>query len=212
MPFRYACFISYPSVTGNLGKSIIQRLTTTLKDRLELDLREGVFLDEERLKPSSIYNEQLARDLCQSICWIVVYLPIYEEHSYCNREFTAMEHLLEKRIEFLGDRANPELGMIIPVIFRGFEDLPSRIKGRFQCSNFSKFLTYSLDFSQEKEYETKIQEIVDIIGEHAKTFKHLGLEMCKKCDSFALPTAEECPPWREESKKEQMLPFHEVKQ
>jgi len=60
MPFRYACFISYSSVTTELGRKIIDRLTTTLKNHLDLEIKEGVFIDKERLKPGSRYNEQLA--------------------------------------------------------------------------------------------------------------------------------------------------------
>lgn len=209
MPFTYACFISYPSLNGKLGKSIIKRLTTALKDQLELELREGVFLDEERLKPGSRYNEQLARDICQSICWIVVYLPIYEKHPYCNREFTAMEHLAEKRIKLLGNNVNPEFGMIIPIIFRGAEDLPSRIKNNYQCCDFSRFSTSSLDVRQKNEYEKQIREIAKSIINHSKIYRELELDII--CDSFELPPEGECPPWRDESKKKSNpLPFHEV--
>ncbi|MCX9011025.1 MAG: toll/interleukin-1 receptor domain-containing protein [Candidatus Methanoperedens sp.] len=209
MPFKYACFISYPSVSGKLGKKIIKEFTDELKGHLELDITEEVYIDKERLQPGSLYNEDLAEAICQSACMIVVYVPIYEEHPYCNREFTAMERLVEKRMRLLGEGAKAKYGLIIPVIYHGMEKLSPRIKDNIHCCDFSKFLTATLTISQKKEYQDKIKEIVNVIVNFSKTFKQLNTDICNDCNSFKLPSLEECPPWREEPKKSAPLPFHQ---
>src|SRR5215208_4194003 len=117
MKFKYSCFISYCHGRKDLTKTFIDQLKETLESYLEPWLDEEVYIDEDRLLPGYRYNEALAKAICQSICMIVVYTPKYERHSYCRREFAAMERIERSRKELLDNRADAEVGMIIPVIF-----------------------------------------------------------------------------------------------
>src|SRR5690349_15742687 len=131
MGFKYSCFISYRHGQFELTKTFVEQLYTALSGELEtmVDKDVGVYIDKQRLLPGYFYNEDLAKAICQSICMLVVYSPSYEESDYCKREFEAMYRLQQQRFGLLGV-ANPESGMIIPVIFRGvLDDLPERMRG-----------------------------------------------------------------------------------
>jgi TIR domain len=201
MPFKYACFISYCHGQFELTKSFVQQLKVALKAELEPMLDEEVYIDEERLKPGFNYNEELAKAICQSVCMIVIYSPRYERHLYCLREFAAMELIEESRRRLL----NPELahgrGFIIPIIFRGNDDLPIRITSSKHYVDFSKFTLATSDISRNPEYIEEIQKIAKIIYEHYKAFDDLDTDPCNSCTSFALPKDEQLLPWRDKPKK-----------
>src|SRR5215510_8791933 len=91
MPFKYSCFISYCHGKEDLVRTFIEELKKALKRHLDAYLDEGVYIDEERLRGGDLYNEKLAEAICQSVCMIVVYMPKYERHPYCLREYAAME-------------------------------------------------------------------------------------------------------------------------
>src|SRR3954447_18759174 len=107
MAFKYSCFISYCHGQEELMKGFMDQLKRALKAELEPLLDEEVYIDDERLKPGSLYNEALASAICESICMIVVYSPRYERHEYCRREFAAMESLEQPRKQMLGRGAPP---------------------------------------------------------------------------------------------------------
>src|SRR4051812_35751103 len=119
MPFKYACFISYCHGQGELMRRFIDELTRALKNCIDPYLDEEVYIDQERLQPGFSYNEALAMAICQSLCMIVVYVPKYERHPYCLREFRAMEILEERRFRLLSEQSRRHRRMIIPVLFRG---------------------------------------------------------------------------------------------
>lgn len=197
MKFKYSCFISYVHGRKDLTKTFIDQLKETLDSYLEPYLDEEVYIDDKRLLPGYHYNEALAKAICQSICMVVVYTPKYERHSYCLREFAAMERIERSRRKLLGDRADAEFGMIIPVIFRGSEeDLPDRLKKVIHHSDFSKFSTVSPKISRNKKYVDEIEKIAKVVHEHYKTFVGLDEKPTNQCDSFEMPSEEEVEPWR----------------
>lgn len=100
MALKYSCFISYRHAEGELHRRIIRDLFEALSEELELHVGEKIFLDEERLRGGFLYNEVIAEALCMSACMVLVYTPTYFdlEHSYCAREFRAMEALEEYRL------------------------------------------------------------------------------------------------------------------
>jgi hypothetical protein len=172
-------------------------LKETLESYLEPWLDEEVYIDEDRLLPGYRYDEALAKAICQSICMIVVYTPKYERHSYCRREFAAMERIERSRKELLGDRADAEVNMIIPVIFRGSEDdLPDRLKKVIHHCDFSKYSTVSPDISQNQQYVDEIEKIAKVVYGQYKTFVDLDEKISNHCDLFELPSEEEAEPWR----------------
>jgi hypothetical protein len=197
MKFKYSCFISYCHGRKDLTKTFIDQLKATLESYLEPYLDEEVYIDDKRLLPGYRFNEALAKAICQSICMIVVYTPKYERHSYCLREFAAMERIEKSRRKLLGGRADAEVGMIIPVIFRGSEeDLPDRLRKVIHYCDFSKFSTVSPDISKNQQYVDEIEKIAKVIHEHYETLVGLDEEITNQCDSFQLPSEEEVEPLR----------------
>ena len=138
MAFKHACFISYCHGQHDLIKGFIDQLKSALKAELETLLDEDVYIDEERLKPGYKHEESLTRAICESVCMIVVYSPRYERHEYCMREYEAMVKLEEGRRKLLGP-AGRGRGFIIPVILRGGDDVPPRIREHLHYADFSRF-------------------------------------------------------------------------
>jgi hypothetical protein len=197
MPFQYSCFISYHHGQGDLMKRFIDELEETLQSSLEPYLREQVFIDQDRLLPGYRYNEALARAICQSVCMIVVYSPIYERSSYCLREFTAMQLLEARRFKAMEDSVSSQCGLIIPILFRGkAEDLPPRIRGHIHFCDFSKFTTASTKMTRHKEFVGKIEQIARYVYDLYENFQRHGVDPCSQCLSFRLPDETEVQPWR----------------
>lgn len=197
MPFKYSCFISYCHGQYDLVKEFIRQITEALQGSIDSYLDQEVYIDE-RLGPGYHYNEELAQAICQSICMIVIYTPKYESHSYCKREYIAMERIEKKRLELLADRSN-NMGMIIPIIFRGEEtDIPPRIKDRIHFYDFRDFTLATQEIKRNSKYAGEIERIAEIIHRFSKLFRERGIDPCE-CDSFSLPSEKdiELESWRE---------------
>ncbi len=166
----------------------IEELKKALDCYLDPYFDETVYIDQERLKPGYRFNEALAKALCESLCMVVVYVPKYEKHGYCLREFAAMEYLEDKRRKAMGSSTNPERGMIIPVILRGdWATLPDKIKSKRHCADFSKYTTVTPKFLTNHEYVDKIQQIVQAICELHQDIASTGVDVWTGCDEFRLP-------------------------
>lgn len=191
MPLRYSCFISYCHGEGELMRRFIEDLTVALKSYLEPFFDEEIYIDEERLEPGYHYNEALATALCQSVCMIVVYVPKYERHSYCLREFEAMERIeiRRKKVAKLGR----DKGMIIPIILRGTP--PEKLRSRRQTLDFSKYTTVSPRISRNRKYVEKIDEVAQSIYALFQELKNGGQAVWSNCDEFALPPEQDIQPW-----------------
>jgi hypothetical protein len=196
MAFKYACFVSYCHGQYELVKTFMDQLKAALKAELEPLLDEEVYVDEERLRSGYHYNEELAKAICQSVCMIVVYSPRYERHEYCIREFEGMELLETRRRELLGLSGDLARGFIIPVILRGGDDVPNRIKQHKHYSDFSKFSLASTDIIRNPEYVEEIRKIASVIYERYKVFRTIGTDPCASCDAFQLPRASDVVAWR----------------
>lgn len=73
MPLQYSCFVSY----RHSQDDIVQELVASLKRELSRWLDMDVYVDKERLKGGMLFNRELAKALCESVCLIVVYTPTY---------------------------------------------------------------------------------------------------------------------------------------
>lgn len=157
-----------------------------LRDALEPYFEDGVYIDEERLRPGYEFNHALAQALCHSLCMIVIYVPRYDQQEYCVREFRAMELLERRRRELAGGKLPIEKGMIIPIVFRpGAGGIPARIKGRVHYADFSKFTTASPDIRSNPEYVNKIEEIAAYIDDLSHCLS--GVDTCHDCPNFVIP-------------------------
>lgn len=194
MPLRYSCFISYCHGEGELMRRFIEDLTAALKTYLDpyFDQDEQIYIDQERLRPGYLYNEALATALCQSACMVVVYVPKYERHAYCRREFEAMERIEARRRQIA--KVSRERGMIIPVILRG-SPVPEKLRGRRQMLDFSKYTTVTTKITRNRKYVEEIDRVAQAINAVYQELKKAEPEICSNCNDFALPTEQEAQPW-----------------
>jgi hypothetical protein len=209
MPFRYSCFISFRHGQRALAERIINDLYDALSNEMELFLsNKKVYVDWERLQGGDFYNEALALALCESVCMVVVFTPTYfdKEHTFCAREYKAMEELEKKRLKLLSSQDDKEHGLIIPIIFRGEKFLPAGIKSRRHYYNFENFLLCNKKISQHRDYALKIKKIAEYIADRCMTLEALDEDPCGGCESFTLPPEEEIRHWIEEVKGSRM-PF-----
>ena len=195
MPFKYACFISYPHGQSIVMNPFIEQLTEMLKGFLEIYMDEEVYKDDERLKPGYKFNESLAEAICQSVCMIVVYSPIYENRTYCLREYATMEKIEEDRFKLIGQALSPDRGMIIPIILRGSDDLPPHIQGNIHYADFSQFMLEETTINKA-EYRKKIEDIAKHIYELRKKFKELNMDPCGGCAGYKITPESELKSWR----------------
>ena len=193
--FKYACFVSYCHGQYELMNTFIDQLKAALDAYLDPLLDEQVFIDRERLLPGYKYNETLAQAICQSVCMVVVYSPKYERHEYCVREYEAMAALEESRRLLLGP-AGRGRGFIIPVILRGNDNVPQRIRDHVNYSDFSKFTLATPRLASNPDYVGEIQRIAQVIYEQYRVFSNVGANPYADCDKFALPPAADVAPWR----------------
>jgi hypothetical protein len=196
MAFKYSCFVSYCHGQHGLVTGFIDQLVSALKAELEAFLDEEVYIDSERLKPGYKYNEKLAEAICQSVCMLVVYSPRYERHEYCIREYEAMAQIEQKRTALLG--ASDGRGFIIPIILRGADDIPDRIKKHVHYNDrFAKFTLAATDLIRNPEFIGEIQKIAAVIYEHYRDFEHATVDPCSGCSTFVLPAPTDLKPWRD---------------
>jgi hypothetical protein len=193
MPFEYSCFISYRHCKNQLGKRIINEFYDALSGELELMTDKAAFLDKDRLEAGYFYNEELAKSLCKSVCLIMIFTPTYFDidHTYCAREYKAMEKLEEERLRLLDNQNGQTHGLIIPIVFRGEGYLPPEIKNRRQYEKFDSFLLSDDEMGKHPLFASKIRKIAEYIAERCGAFESVSEDPCKDCSGFALPTEDD---------------------
>jgi hypothetical protein len=126
---------------------------------------------------------------------VVVYSPKYERHDYCVREYEAMVALEGARRALLGPGGRGR-GFIIPVILRGSDNIPQRIRDHVHYADFSKFTLATPRLASNPDYVEKIQQIAQVIYDQYRAFSDLGAKPCTGCEGFSLPSASALAPWR----------------
>jgi hypothetical protein len=195
MPVKYSCFISYPHGSqGNFWESIMKQLKCELENRIGPLLDETIYMDNYELKIGVNLDKELAKAICQSVCMIVVFTPLYESRSgkYGLREFLAMRRIEDKRMAILSQHGfNTNHRMIIPIVVKGDpdEELPPEIKKITHYDISKILLTGELN---TPEFRDKLFEIVQHIYKNSKNIKELEKKgVTQDCDSSELPTVEE---------------------
>ena len=106
--FEWACFISYRYGDDELTQSFIKELHRALKSYINANFvgKLKVYWDENRLQGGDLIDQELATNLCKSVCMILVYTPFYfdKDHRYCSREYKAMEILEQQRSKAIGEK------------------------------------------------------------------------------------------------------------
>ena len=198
MPLRNACFISYRHGQHDLIRCFIDDFHTALSSELEPMLGgQPVYLDRERLQGGDFFPRGLARNLYESATMIMVYTPTYFdiEHSYCAKEYKAMEALEAVRLASLGSLSTREHGLIIPVILRGEQHLPTEIKQSRHFYNFDGFLLGGPRISRHHRFAEMMRQIASYVCDRVAELTRLDGELFATADTFCLPTDEDIAPF-----------------
>jgi hypothetical protein len=188
MAFKYSCFISYCHGQRDILSGFIDQFANALSSELELRMDQEVYVDKSRLKPGYIYDEALARAICESVCMIVVCSPRYLRHAYCRREYEAMRQLEERRRALLGEAAHGR-GFIIPVILREDAALMAYIGDRAHYCDLSRFGLRTRKLVESRAFREAIETIAQVIYEQYRSFETLPVDPCASCREFRLPDA-----------------------
>ncbi|MEO7709253.1 MAG: toll/interleukin-1 receptor domain-containing protein [Caldimonas sp.] len=192
--FQYSCFISYSHGEGDLVRGFVTQFKAALKDELEtLIAGRKPFIDDD-IPYGAKWDPYLAKALCHSVCMVVIYTPVYGQKVFCRREFKAMEELEERRLAML-QGASPTLGLIIPVVMRGFAQLPQPIGPR-QAVDFSHFTLADVQMNRHPGFAPKVKEVAERIADHFWRLQALEDEACKFCDAYQMPAPPPETDWR----------------
>jgi hypothetical protein len=196
MAFRYSCFISYRHTTEYKGRVYTQRIVEDLKAELELRVAHEVYRDTERLKGAEFYQESLATAICKSVCMVVLFWPTYfsEEHTFCAREFRAMEELERQRLLLLEDEAERQNGLIVIIALRDFALIPQEIRERRLCKNFEPY-TLKSNMRRNPGFQQDVIDISKYISDRVRVFATVDTQRLPECEQFRLPAAGEILTW-----------------
>lgn len=190
MPLRNACFVSYRHGQYELMKEFTADFCTALCSELEPMLDGGgVYLDNERLRGGDFYNDALTRNLYESATMVMLYTPTYfhQEHTYCAREYKAMEALERERLSRLGLVSDTNHGLIIPVVLRGLKHLPEEIRRSRKCYDFESFQLGGRRLSRHPRFAPAIREIATYVYDRYRELRELPEEAFSGGDRFSLP-------------------------
>ena len=197
MPFTNVCFISYRHGGQEHSRKLIESFYQTLAGQLDLYIPGSrVYLDARRLRGGDFFDQELASQLCRSVCMILLFNPFYFDLSnpYCAREYRAMVGLEQQRLGLLPQGAAQRKSLIIPVVIRGEESLPEELKRHRQYYSFAKTLLGPADFRQRRCME-HIFKIAGDIFDRYQMFRSAGIDPCSQCDTFQFPTELEIRDW-----------------
>jgi hypothetical protein len=196
MPFKYSCFISYRHATQYKGRDYVDHFVEELKAELELQVAHEVCRDIERIKGAEFYQEVLAASLCKSLCMVVLFWPTYfsREHTFCAREFKAMEALEEQRLKLLDDEAERKNGLIVIIALRSFELIPKSIRDKRICKDFEKYTMFG-DMRRDPAFQKEVMDLSRYIADRVRIFLTLQADPFTDCEQFRLPAEQEILPW-----------------
>jgi len=198
MAFQYACFVSYRRhEQSQVAERFISDLCNALRNELAMQMDEDLYVDRERMRIGTLFNEALAGALCRSVCMVIVYTPTYfsRQHLYCAREYKAMEGIEQSRLAHLSDRDRRDHGLILPVVLRGMNSLPQELRSRKHCYDFERFSLTSRELARNKAFETKVREMAEVILQRKRLLDAVGTDMTCDCDRFLFPSEDLVGPW-----------------
>jgi serine/threonine protein kinase len=205
---KYSCYLSYPH--SEAIRPFVDQVYKSLSNELELLNRYPVF-DDRNMNFGAALNAGLVDALTESACLIVVYAPTYFDSKYCAREYLAMEELEELRLNLLAPEKKSR-SLIIPIIFRGIDRLPAKIKESRQYFDFTDFTSASPDLMKSPQFARSIEQIARQLDESCRAFEEAP-EAFVIPEGFLLPTDEEAESFIERvllgSKPPPPFPIHE---
>ena len=188
MPIKYSCFISYKG--GDAATEEARDFHSSLGRELPKWTSFPIFRDETRINGGDKLDPTLAHALCESACMVMIYTPSYFDRAstWCAREFMAMEFLESKRLKTIGRRIDTH-GLIIPLVYRGWEYFPDIIKTRHSY-NFESSV-YGKSYMDSKEYIDAVKKIAEYISLRCNELDFTNKDLYKDCSKFELPPADE---------------------
>jgi hypothetical protein len=182
MPFKNACFLSYRHAQFRLMRNFVEQFHDALASELEPLTDLPVYQDSIRLQGGDVFNEHLPRNLCESVCMVMIYTPTYfsPDHLYCAREYAAMKDLEKMRLSGLRDRSH---GLIIPVVLRDFDRLPDEIRSVRQVHQLDQFGLASVSLTKIKGYDVRIRSLAAYVAERCRDLEHVE----PNCEGFEMP-------------------------
>jgi len=190
MAFEFCCFISYPHGQDNVLVPFVNDFVDGLSKEIYAQTRKKIWIDYKFLKGGDRINEEIGPNICKSACMIALYTPLYfdAEHTYCAREFRAMELLEQERMVYLVEKGH---GLIITVILRGAKRFPKVLES---SRKYYKFDDIELNDPVDKiqvRYAQEIKEIAEYIIDRCESLDEVEAEIKHDCDGFCLPSEEE---------------------
>lgn len=194
MPFKYSVFFSYRHSLHKEGFETQRKIIESLQFELSTLCDLPVYQDHTRLQAGDEFNMELATSLCQSIAMVSLYWPTYFslQHSYCAREYKAMEHLERKRLNLLQPQDRSKK-LIIFLILRGSSQLPEEIRNSRNCVDLQDD-TLDPNMERRRSYKIKIRKVAESIAERHSLLSELA-EACDDCHTYRLPHSAEVEPW-----------------
>jgi hypothetical protein len=180
MPISHSCFISYRHGQHELMMRFVEQLHEALASELEALTDLKIYRDTLRLQGGDFYNAALARSLCESVCMVMIFTPTYfsPEHRYCAREFAAMSALEKSR-----PHVGTEHGLIIPVVLRGFDELPVIIRSNRQVYRFERYSVSGPKLIRNRRFDAEIQRMAQYIAARVHELRDDAFD----CSGFDIP-------------------------
>lgn len=199
LAFSNVCFISYRHPGHEASEKIVQTFWDVLQGQVDKFMPgRPVYWDKARLQAGYLFNANLASELCQSACMIVLFNPSYFDltHTYCAREYRGMVALEARRLARLMGSQDATKGLIIPVVISGEEDLPAELKANRYYVSLEKEVLIASDLKKRRESIKKIAGIAREIYLRCRTLERID-GICGDCGTFQFPTDEEIKTWLE---------------
>lgn len=186
MTFEWCCFISYRLGKGKLAVGILDHFREALENELELQLDEKVYVSQHELQAGDIVDPALEQALCRSACMVLLFTGKYfsKTHTFCTREYLAMKRLEASRLTQLNVLVGKEHGLIIPVVLRDLDRLPSQL-GKRMCCDFQEFQQVEGGIAKPKAYFEEIRRLGKYIAARCRELSALPED--DGCRSFQFP-------------------------
>jgi hypothetical protein len=192
---KNACFLSYRHPGNERTAKIIKTFAEVLESRVCLHAAGAkVYLDDERLRVGDLFQDELASELCNSACMVMLFNRSYFDlhHHFCAREYKAMVQLEKQRLG--SGRADlRRKGLILTVAFRDPDSLPDEIKNHRHYVDVSQ-LALAPRFLEERRWLKKIDEIAAVVADRYAASQQSG-SMSANCSGFVLPAIGSIEDW-----------------
>jgi hypothetical protein len=101
-----------------------------------------------------------------------------------------MEQLEKKRFEAITDEVDKSKSLIIPIVFRGKNNVPAELMGGRMFVDFQDFSTGTSKMYKTRRYNDEIKKIAEHIYDRFRLLSSLPTDPCCNCEEFELPKAD----------------------